>query len=144
MERKADVSTTTPERYTALRTIAEELSLRNLDRAVVELLNEALARTTMLVYEKDEDGFINIDRVTGKILIPLPWGKKGHKRWNLRPSEANALRAIMFSRQRNGLPLFFFDRSRRAWYISLADHAAMPVLSEWEITVAEYRLARAV
>jgi hypothetical protein len=52
------------------------------------------------------------------------------------------LRAIMFMRQRNGLPLFFFDRSRRSWYIDIATYPAMPVLSEWEITVTQYRAAR--
>jgi hypothetical protein len=143
LARKGSVSTVRPARYTALRSIAENLSRKNVDQAICELLNEAHSRLIQLCYERDDSGHLcNVDEATGKILVPLPFGKNGYKRWNLKPSEADALRRIMFTRQRNGLPLFFFDRSRRSWYLALADHPAMPVLKEWELTVAELRLAR--
>jgi hypothetical protein len=80
--------------------------------------------------------------ITGRILLPLPWGKKGYAKWGIAPSEADCMRRIMFARQRTGLPLFHFDRSRRSWFLALADYPALPVLSEWEIGVSEYRAAR--
>ena len=111
-------------------------------------LNEALARLTVLCYERDEDGQLcNVDPATGKVLVPLPWGKAGFAKWGISPTEADSMRAIMFTRQRQGLPLFHFDRSRRAWYLNLADYpdgaAMVAQMREWEITGAEYKLARA-
>jgi hypothetical protein len=43
LARKEGVSNAQPERHTALRAAAENLSRRNVDYAVCELLNEALA-----------------------------------------------------------------------------------------------------
>lgn len=146
VKRKQDL--TSPQRHTNLQRAAEALSLRNVDQATVELLNEALGRLVLLVYERGEDGQLcNVDPATGKLLIVPPWGKKGHRKWGLAPSEADAMRAIMLRRQREGLPLFAFDRSRRAWFANLADFPEGKVviaqLREWEITIGEYRQARA-
>ena len=142
--RKESVQGVQPARHTALRQAAESLSRRNVDQATTELLNEAHSRLIQLCYELDAGRLCNVDEATGRILVPVCWGKKGHAKWGLTPSEANALRRIIFDRQRNGLPLFFFDRSRRAWYLNLADYPAMPVLKEWEISATEYRMARGV
>src|SRR5688572_14510661 len=97
MERKQALSTAQPGRYTTLRAAAEILSLRNVDGAVCELMNEALARLVVLAYEQDAGTFCNIDGATGKLLVPLPWGSNGEQRWGLRPSEANTLREILFA-----------------------------------------------
>jgi hypothetical protein len=143
IERKPAISTTRPERYTNIQRAADNLSRRNVDAAVTELINEAHSRLIVLAYERDDAAhLVNVDAATGKLLIPLPWGKAGYKKWGLAPSEADAFRRVMFSRQRAGLPLFFFDRSRRSWFLALADYPALPVLSEWNIGVGEYRAAR--
>lgn len=147
LERKAEVSEVEPARHIKLRTVAENLSRRSVDMATCELLNEAFARLALLCYERDDDGGLcNVDAATGRILIPLCWGKAGHAKWGLSPSESDAMRAIMFARQQNGLPLFFFDRSRKSWFLNIVDFPnGAEVLSnfkEWEITVSEYRQAR--
>jgi hypothetical protein len=143
LERKAQISQATPERYTTIQRAAAQLSRRNVDQAVCELINEAHSRLVMLCYERDDTGrLVNVDEVTGRIQIPLPWGKMGFKKWGLSDSEAVALRRIMFSRQRVGLPLFFFDRSRRSWFLALREYPHLPVLAEWEIGIGEYRAAR--
>jgi hypothetical protein len=146
--RKETIAQAAPQRHTAIQRAAEALSRRNVDQATTELLNEALARLVLLAYERDEVGQLcNIDGATGKVLIPLPWGKAGYAKWGLSPSEADTMRAIMFTRQRVGVPLFFFDRSRRAWFVNLADYphgkVVLAQLKEWEIGVDEYREARA-
>jgi len=132
-----------PQRHTALRQAAESLSRLNVDQATTELINEAHSRLIMLCYQRDDTGRLcNVDEATGRILVPVAWGKKGHAKWGITSTEAISFRRIMFNRQRNGVPLFFFDRSRRSWYINLVDHPVMPVVAEWNIGVSEYRLAR--
>lgn len=147
VERKTTIATMRPQRHTNIQRAAEALSRRNVDQAVTELLNEALARLTQLCYERDEDGQLcNVDTATGKVLVALPWGKAGYAKWGLTPTEGNTMRRVMFTRQRQGLPLFFFDRSRRAWFLDLREYSdgamVLAQLGEWEITVAEYRRAR--
>jgi hypothetical protein len=143
LERKAAISNAQPERYTAIQRAAQTLSRRTIDAAVTELLNEAHSRLILLCYERDDTGhLVNVDERTGKILVPLPFGKKGHVKWGIAPSEADTFRRIMFARQRTGLPLFHFDRSRRSWFVNLASYPALPVVAEWEVTVQEYRAAR--
>jgi hypothetical protein len=146
--RKSAIAQASPQRHTTIQRAAEALSRRNVDQATCEVLNEALARLTMLCYERDDTGHLcNVDPATGRVLLPLPWGKLGYTKWGLSPSEADAMRAIMLTRQRVGLPLFFFDRSRRSWYLNLADFPEASVvlaqLKEWEIGVGEYRAVRA-
>lgn len=145
--RKQGIAQASPERHTALRRASEELSRRNVDAAIVELLNEALARLTVLCYERDEEGALcNVDPATGRVLIPLPWGRAGFAKWGLTVSEAGTLRGIMFIRQRRGLPLFFYERNRRAWYLNIVEYRSgslvLAQLKEWEISIAEYREAR--
>lgn len=147
VERKEGISQAAPARHTTIQRAAAALSRRNVDQATTELLNEALARLTVLCYERGDDGQLcNVDPATGKVLIPLPWGKAGYAKWGLSPSEGEDMRRVMFTRQRVGVPLFHFDRSRRAWFLNLADYAdgavVLAQLKEWEITVAEYREAR--
>lgn len=147
VDRKGDIAQTAPARHTHIQRAAEALSRRVVDAATVEVLNEALARLTLLCYERADDGQLcNVDAATGKVLVPLPWGKAGFAKWGLSDSEADAMRAIMFTRQRQGLPLFHFERSRRAWFLNLAEYpdgaVVLAQLREWEIGAAEYRQAR--
>ena len=148
MERKAALSTAQPERYMGLRAAAESLSLRNVDGATCELLNEALGRLVVLAYEQDAGGtFCNVDAATGKLLIPLPWGSNGGQRWGLRPSEANVLRYILFAWQSEAQPLFEYDRMRRAWFVNLTAYANYHMAKGWlkrhQVTIAVLRAARA-
>jgi hypothetical protein len=147
VERKRGLAIAAPERHGAVRSAAQNLSRRNVDAAITELLNEALSRLTALCYERDDGGVLcNIDPATGRVLVPLPWGRVGYRKWGLTPTESNVMRAIMFTRQGRGVPLFFYDRSRRAWFLNIRDFSIGAVvlaqLKEWEITVGEYRGAR--
>lgn len=147
MERKAELSKATPQRHTTLRAAAQTLSLRNVDGAACELMNEALARLVLLAYEVDAGGFCNIDAATGKLLIPLPFGRNGYARWGLRPQEANILRQVLFDWQLEPMPLFEYDRMRRAWFVNLRDFANVHMAKGWlkkrQVTIAVYRAARA-
>ncbi len=146
VERKGDIRQSEPARHTTLRKAAEALSRRNVDAAVCELLNEAVARLVQLVYEQDAGGYCNIDGATGKLLVPLPWGRLGHARWGLRPIEGIILREIMFDLSLRKDNLFHFDRSRRAWFINLYNYANVHLARQWvtqhQIDVVMYRAAR--
>lgn len=139
--RKGIVRQSAPQRHTAVRRAAEALSLRAVDQATTELLNEALAAMTKLCYERDGTGHLcNVDEATGRLLTPCPWGKKGYSLWGLRAMEGNVLRRILFNRQREGISLFEYDPSRRAWYLDMT-YLEGTVPGEWEITIREYRRA---
>jgi hypothetical protein len=150
VNRKATIATTHPQRHTAIQRAAESLSRRNADAAVVELFMEAMQRLTLLAYECDDNGYCNIDLVTGRILIPMPFGKAGHRRWGISVSESVILREMIQQRQTQTADrppgLWLYDRSRRCWLLNLYDFDALAdgqrYWERWPLTVAEYRAAR--
>lgn len=150
LQRKAGLAAASPERHTSLRAAAENLSRRNVDAAVVELLMEAVQRMTFLAYEGDDDGLCNVDEVTAKLLIPAPWGRAGYARWGLRPAEGVCLREMMQQRQQgtNDRPpgVFFYDRNGRSWRVNFFDfdreEDAQKYWVRWPLSVHELRAAR--
>jgi hypothetical protein len=147
MERKLDVAQATPTRHKTLRAAADALSLRNVDAATCELMNEALARLVVLAYEQDAGGLCNVDGATGRLLIPLPWGRNGYARWGLRPQEGNILREILFAWQHDAPALFTYVAMRRSWFVNLREYANIHLAKRWlkqhQIGIGEYRGARA-
>jgi hypothetical protein len=147
MERKVQLSTAQPQRHTRLRAAAQSLSLRNVDAAVCELFNEALGRLTLLAYEQDAGGLCNVDAATGRLLIPLPWGRAGYARWELRAQEANILRQILFDWQQEPQPLYQYDKLRRSWFVNLYDFGDVELDKGWlrqhQLTISVFRAARA-
>lgn len=151
MERKPGVAATRPDLHTQPRTsklaaAALTLSRRNADAATCELLNEALCRLVDLAFEEDAGGLCNADFATGRLLIPLPWGRNGHVQWGLRPQEANILRQVLFAWRKDGTPLLIYDRGRRAWLVNLHDYADRDAAGRWlaahQVSIADYRAAR--
>ena len=150
VERKGDIAKTAPQRHTALRYAAEALSRKNVDAALVELFMEAMQRLTLLAYERDADGYCNIDGITGRLLLPAPFGRLGHKRWGLTRVESTLLREMIQQRQigRNGRApgLWIYDRTQRTWRLNLYDFDTLAdgqrYWQRWPLTVQEYRQAR--
>ena len=150
LERKAAISQAAPERHSAIRKAAESLSRRNADSAVVELFSEAMQRLTLLAYEQDEAGYLHIDAVTWRLLIPAPWGRSGHKKWKITRTESVVLREILQQRQAqtDHTPpgLWLYDRTRRSWRLNLFDYDLVgdgqQYWQRWPLTVQEYRQAR--
>jgi hypothetical protein len=150
VSRKEGIVGTRQQRYTALRSAAEQLSRRNADAAVVELFAEAMQRLCLLAYERDADGYCNIDPVTHRLLIPAPFGRAGHKCWGITPSEAVVLREMVQQRQaqRADRPpgIWQYDRARHAWMLNLFDFDTLAdgqrYWQRWPLSVAEYRQAR--
>lgn len=131
LERKTEVSNAAPARHSLLRQAAVDLSLKNVDMAVCELLNEALTKAVYMAYEQDEGGLCNVDSATGRLLIPAPWGRSGHAKWGLRTTESDILRAILLQWQGDTPSLFRYDRARRSWFVSLHDYANIHLAKRW-------------
>lgn len=129
-----------------MQTIAASLSLAGTMAAHCEVVNEALAALVTVLYQRDDDKCpANIDRVTGRILIPVPWGSAGWKRWGLRKWEAEIVRRLLMGRLRNRqiVPLFDYSSEMRYWSVNLATYnsqrMAMAYLQAHAVTLAEWR-----
>lgn len=144
LARTEAIAGATPERFAPLRKVAKALSRRGLAAAKVELVNVALLELVNLAFEDDTDGRrANVDP-DGRILIPLPWGRMGHKAWELRRTEANALRWLMLQRYATqNEPLFVYDAGGRTWLVNLAysKRSALSYLRTMPVTLAEWRQA---
>lgn len=119
----------------------------------LEMAIEALAALIVILYEKDADGWpANVERRTGKILVPVPWGARADL-WTLRRLESRALRMVLMDRVRKPrrLPaLFDYSDDNRRWYLNTQDYptadAALawlkkdaPSLPEWRTAVLAMR-----
>jgi hypothetical protein len=148
--RKEEIAKASPARHSTLRRAAEALSRHNADAATIELFSESMQRLTLLAYETDDHGYCNIDPITNRLLIPLPFGRAGHKRWGITPSESVVLREMVQQRQaeRDGRPpgLWLYDGSRRCWRLNLFDYDRLAdgqrYWQRWPLSVVEYREAR--
>lgn len=144
LARTEAISGAQPERFAPLRKVAKALSRRGLAAAKVELVNVALLELVDLVFEDDTDGRpANMD-TDGRVLVPLPWGRLGHKQWGLRRTEANALRWLMLQRYATqNEPLFVYDAGGRVWLVNLAysKRSALSYLRTMPVTLAEWRPA---
>ena len=111
------------------------------------MCNEAVGVLIRLCYEADTDGSpVNVDTVTARILIPLPWGEAGHRRYGLRSTEQRALRRYMQDLQEHkpaGAPIFTYDPLPRCWYLNPWDYStSAAALAYWErygLTTAAYK-----
>lgn len=146
-EKKEKIREATPAAFARQRIAdgAAKLNRAGMMAARVEILNEALTRVAMMVYERDADGVLaNVDRMTHRLLIPAPWGIQGYRQWGLREWEARAMSKILRARQEAGKrpTLFFFERP--VWYVNLSDYPTSEAAQWWlqksAITLAEWRL----
>lgn len=127
--------------HTPLRKTAQNISERALWAGRVELSMQALTGACMALLETDQGGRpINLDAQTGRILIPVPWGKAGGATWGLRSSEQRVLALLLRLRAERPDALFVYER--RAWYVQNFDRRRAEVyLRNHGFTVPEYRSA---
>ena len=124
---------------------AESLSRLAKARAAAELAHEALHAVAVLAYETLKDGTpVNVDPVTGDLLVVAPWSSKRYHEYGLRRSEADVLRAYLLQLQalaRKGKttlpPLFTFDVVSRRWAVNKADYPTFEAAERW---LARYQL----
>ena len=127
---------------------ADALNLAGVAAARVELLNEALHKLVIILYTVDQDGTLaNVDAVTLRIRVPVPWGSSGGRLWGLRHWESECLSRIRPPRQTSWAkgqrpPLFCYDAGGRSWHLNLPDYGSLQAASFWlkhsAITLAEF------
>ena len=141
---EALTTTPTPERHTALRSVAQRLTRRGVAGAKVELINTTLLAFVEAVFDVDSDGvYANID-ASGRLLIPAPFGRAGGRLWGLRNTEQRAFSWLM--RQRSdaeSAPLFVFDAEYRQWFLAsgYTRLAALAYIRQMPVTLKEWRAA---
>lgn len=113
--------------------------------ATVGLFNECLLKVSGVLYKKDTL-YINLDNITNRVLIPLPWGSTGYKNYGIRANECDVFRRIMIAKSlsKRKRPLFDYSEVNRSWYFNVLDY---PTIEEGfrylkinEVTVSDYLL----
>ena len=123
----------------------EALSRVGMAAAAAELCNAALQRLCELCYERDFDGGMPNVSGAGRIEIPVPMAKLGHRYFGLRRNEQAVLRYILVARMTRAEPpaLFLYNADDRRWYVNLSayptEQAAQKALSLAPIGAREYR-----
>lgn len=109
--------------------------------------NEVIFSITSILYEKNNNRLININELSGKILIPVPWGANGCREWGVTRWEAGILRNILFVKMRSIeiVPLYQYADDLKRWTINLIDYPtadkALEHIKKHPINVLEYELA---
>lgn len=112
------------------------LSVRQRFEATALLLNAALSRFTVLVWEPLGDGTpAGVDPISGFVRVKAPWASHSYKAFGLRRAEQATMHRYMhhWSSTRRGAPaLFLFDATALRWAANLTDYpdlaAALAVL----------------
>lgn len=112
-----------------LEDIARRLSRLGQAAAQAELLNASLQRTAELAYEVEGGRLVNVDIVDGRLLFPAPFGRAGHRLWQLRRRESDVLRAALVARMQpkagQPVPLFIYGDDTRRWHVNFTDYPTM-------------------
>lgn len=125
---------------------AESLSLGAIAAARIALVNQAMTDLSTLLYEVDGSGQpVNVDGVTGRILVPKPWGAGGWKYWQLKQWEGRTLRKLLDRRMRAGerVALFLYSGELNDWYLNKRYDTPAKYAAYWQqqpITPAEWRV----
>lgn len=112
------------------------------------LMNEALSNFITKVYECDHyNHLINFDARSNRIMIPVPWGSRGHRHWGLTRPESYILRAIMFRRQDDSFgrpPLFYYVERTRSWALNYVNYQTIESAMYWlracKVRIEDYRM----
>ena len=123
---------------------AQELSRAGDVALHVELCNEALHKAAVLLYERDSDGaWANVDSVSERVLVPMPWGSSGWQKWGLRRWEATVLRSILIARSSATTQprpaLLGYNAECRTWHVDIGNYGTL-ALAQRFLAVEPIRL----
>lgn len=154
-ERAHTVSHTMPMFNNRQRMVAkaEALNIASDLQARLDICIAAMANLVKVLYTVDADGcYVYVDS-NHRILVPLPWGSSGWRKWGLRKWEAEMLRKLLIRRcEKPGMVLFGYDRQQ--WYLDTEAFPTMneallwiqrrgPTLREWRAIVEPHRTRNA-
>ncbi len=110
----------TPGHYIKQRLASQADSLSNAAhiQASIEVANESLCKLASICYECIDRQPVNIDHYTYRLLIPMPWGDSGYRKWGMRAIEARVLRAVLMNRAHSDPQAALFDYADRQWFLN--------------------------
>ncbi len=84
-----------------------EMAAQDMDRAALlqmglNTVTGSLVALSGILFNQSGGRYANIDTQSRRILIAVPWGSHGWKRWNLRKWEGECLRFIIQCKEREG------------------------------------------
>lgn len=110
---------------------AEELSNAARIQGAIEMSNEALFKVVSLLYETVDRFPVNVDSRTYRVLIALPWGDTGYKRWGMHAVEARILRALLIARSKNPKTPALFDYGDGRWHLAVQHYASAALAADY-------------
>lgn len=134
-----------PDRHTRIRQTAEAIGRYNIATAKARTLETAVRAFVAELYDREPESqaLWNIDSADGRILIPCPWGRAGHRRWGLRRGEGDILRMLAMHWQNIDSP-FVYSPLLRQWYLDISTYpipgAVMAWLVQHPIDAATWRI----
>ena len=129
--------------------VAANLSLSGEVARQCAVINEALLKAVALLYEKDADGaWANVDCITYRIRVPMPWGSVGWRLWGLRQWEGRVLRSLLIRRAQVGQgavrpALFDYNAEGNTWHLDVQSYVtpelATRFMQKESIKLGEWR-----
>lgn len=114
---------------------AEAISLAGAMQAHLDACIGAMVALVSVLYATDGDNVLaNVDPVTHRILIPVPWGRSGWATWGLRQWEAAVMSKILIRRteqKRKAPPLFDYSAESRTWHLVLRYYTSAEMALSW-------------
>lgn len=117
---------------------SDQIDRSNETALTVNKFNECLLKIIDLIFKQTDNQYVNIDYVTHKILIPLPWGSNGYKVWGLRQYESEIFRKIMLAiseGKRRDKIMFFYSKESRCWFFNLEKFSTLEVAITYTPTI---------
>lgn len=143
LQRAVGIGHATVDQYARQREqiAADALNRLATEQRYVVACQDALLRLAELCYVQVGSRYVNIDNLTWRILINVPWSSSGCALYGLRYWEARTLANIIMARcSSRGAPLF--DYGQRRWHLNATDYpnveSAIAYLDKRRLTVDEW------
>lgn len=133
-----------------LQVQAEQISRLGDAKAHLDAVIGSLVALAGILFDSENGHYVNIDPMTRRIIIPVPWGSAGWQRWGLRKWEGECLRRVLMGRLEGRQPLLFdYSAYPHGWFVErgyddresvlqwLHKHGLSP--DEWSAVVEAYR-----
>lgn len=133
-----------------LQAQAEQISRLGDLQAHLDAVTASLVALSGILFDSENGRYVNIDPLTRRILVPVPWGSAGWKRWGLRKWEGGCLRKVLMDRLVGRQPLLFdYSDYPHGWFVERGYndsesvlqwlHKYGPTLDEWRAVVEAHR-----
>lgn len=118
-----------PDRKTPLRPVAVAWSRKPIMRAHATNMRSIIDKAISSFYEEDAAGRLWNVSDGGKV-EPVPWGRNGYKRWQVKRIYAEAIKSELM-RTQSDRSLFIWDRPSMSWYLNLDYYPTIEAAQEW-------------